>query len=68
MPPTRCSARKGKVMDTDDVTRAMHQYRGWKVVEVLDEVVEDGQRTLRIQSPDGTQETLVTSDVARFGE
>lgn len=54
-------------MDTDDVARAMRQYRDWKVVEVLDEVADDGQRILRIQSPDGTQETLRHLAVALFG-
>ena len=51
----------------DEVLRAMRQYEGWVVVDVLDEPAADGQRILRIQSPDGTQETLVTSQVARFG-
>lgn len=54
-------------MDADDVARAMRQYRDWKVVEVLDEVADDGQRILRIQSPDGTQETLRHLAVALFG-
>jgi hypothetical protein len=52
----------------DEVIRAKRQYAGWVVVDVLDEPAADGQRILRIQSPDGTQETLVTSDVAPFGE
>jgi hypothetical protein len=51
----------------DEVLRAMRQYAGWVVVDVLDEPAEDGQRILRIQSPDGTQESLVTSRVALFG-
>jgi hypothetical protein len=48
----------------DEVRRAMRQYAGWVVVDVLDEPAADGQRILRLQSPDGAQETLVTSDVA----
>lgn len=52
----------------DEVLRAMRQYAGWVVVGVLDEPAADGQRILRIQSPDVTQETLVTSDVAMFGD
>lgn len=51
----------------DEVRRAMRQYEGWVVVDVLAEPASDGQRILRIQSPDGTQETLVTSQVAVFG-
>jgi hypothetical protein len=35
----------------------MRQYAGWVVVDVLDEPAADGQRILRIQSPDGAQET-----------
>lgn len=55
-------------MDAEDVARAKRQYRGWIVVDVLDEPSDDGQLILRIQSPDGSQETLVTSNVALFGE
>jgi hypothetical protein len=51
----------------DEVLRAMRQYEGWVVVDVLDEPAEDGQAILKIQSPAGTQETLVTSQVAMFG-
>ena len=51
----------------DEVLRAMRQYTGWVVVDVLDEPATDGQAILRIQSPDGTEETLVTSQVALFG-
>jgi hypothetical protein len=40
---------------------------GWVVVDVLDEPAAGGQRILRIQSPDGSEETLVTSQVALFG-
>ena len=58
--------RRGKVID-DEVLRAMRQYAGWVVVDVLDEPAADGQAILRIQSLDGTQETLVTSQVALFG-
>jgi hypothetical protein len=36
-------------------------------VDVLDVPVADGQLILRIQSPDGSQETLVTSNVALLG-
>jgi hypothetical protein len=35
----------------------MRHYAGWVVVDVLDEPAADGQRILRIQSPDGAQET-----------
>lgn len=51
----------------DEVLRAMRQYSGWVVVEVLDEPAADGEGILQIQSPEGTQETLVTSQVALFG-
>ena len=51
-------------MDARDTEKAKRQYRGWIVVDVLDEPADDGQRILRIQSPDGSQEALVTSLVA----
>lgn len=51
----------------DEVDRAMRQYAGWVVVDVLDEPAADGQRILRIQSPDGIQQTLVTSQVTLVG-
>jgi hypothetical protein len=51
----------------DEVLRATRQYAGWVVVDVLDEPAAGGQRILRIQSPDGSEETLVTSQVALFG-
>lgn len=44
-----------------------NQCAGWVVVDVLDEPAANGQRILLIQSPDGTQETLVTPQVAMFG-
>jgi hypothetical protein len=51
----------------DEVLRATRQYAGWVVVDVLDEPAAGGQRILRIQSPDGSEDTLVTSRVALFG-
>jgi hypothetical protein len=48
-------------MDAKDVERAKRQYRDWVVVDV------DVKLILRIQSPDGSQETLVTSNVALLG-
>jgi len=44
-----------------------NQCAGWVVVDVLAEPAADGQRILLTQSPDGTQETLVTPQVAMFG-
>ena len=54
-------------MDAKDVERAKRQYRDCVVVDVLDEPVADGQLILQIQSPHGSQETLVTSNVALLG-
>jgi hypothetical protein len=54
-------------MDAKDVERAKRQYRDWVVVDLLDEPVADVKLILRIQSPDGSQETLVTSNVALLG-
>ena len=45
----------------------MRQYRGWIVVDVLDDPADDGQMILQIQSPDGSEETLITSNVALLG-
>jgi hypothetical protein len=54
-------------MDAKDVERAKRQYRDWVVVDVLDVPVADGQLMLRIESTDGSQETLITSNIALLG-
>lgn len=49
----------------DDTRRAMKQYRGWVVEEVVD--LEGGAIALLIRSPDGTDSALVTPQTAMFG-
>jgi hypothetical protein len=49
----------------DDTLRAMRQYRGWTVEEIVE--LEGGATALRIRSPDGTRTALVTPQSALFG-
>lgn len=46
----------------DDTRRAIEQYRGWTVDEVVE--LEGGAYALQIRSPDGTRSALVTPRTA----
>lgn len=49
----------------DDTRRAMRQYRGWTVEEIVE--LEGGAIALQIRSPDGTRTALVTPQTALTG-
>jgi hypothetical protein len=49
----------------EDARRAMEQYRGWTVEEIV--ALDDGAYALQIRSPDGAASALVTPRTALFG-
>jgi len=49
----------------DDTMRAVRQYAGWTVTDVV--TLDEGVQVLEVTSPDGDETTLVSLATATYG-